>query len=67
MLRAWHGGALSCKMHGSMHDSRRLNPGTYLSIENVSVAYDGTRVLSEVTLDVARGELRCRRRSAARR
>src|SRR5690349_14449676 len=44
-------------MHGSMHEPRRLNPGTYLSIENVSVAYDGTRVLSDVTLDVARGEL----------
>jgi len=29
----------------------------YLAIENVSVAYDGTRVLSDVTLDVARGEL----------
>jgi ABC-type Fe3+/spermidine/putrescine transport system ATPase subunit len=29
----------------------------YLSIENVSVAYGGTRVLSDVTLDVARGEL----------
>src|SRR5690348_5207008 len=44
-------------MHGSMHEPRRLNPGTYLSIENVSVAYDGTRVLSDVSLDVARGEL----------
>ena len=29
----------------------------YLAIENVSVAYDGTRVLSDVTLDVSRGEL----------
>jgi ABC-type Fe3+/spermidine/putrescine transport system ATPase subunit len=29
----------------------------YLAIENVSVAYDGTRVLSDVTLDVAQGEL----------
>ena len=29
----------------------------YLSIENVSVAYGGTRVLTDVTLDVARGEL----------
>jgi putative spermidine/putrescine transport system ATP-binding protein len=44
-------------MHGLMHEPRRLNSGTYLSIENVSVAYDGTRVLTDVTLDVARGEL----------
>ena len=29
----------------------------YLAIDDVSVAYDGTRVLSDVTLDVARGEL----------
>jgi ABC-type Fe3+/spermidine/putrescine transport system ATPase subunit len=29
----------------------------YLAIDNVSVAYDGTRVLSDVTRDVARGEL----------
>lgn len=29
----------------------------YLAIENVSVSYDGTRVLSDVTLDVAQGEL----------
>ena len=29
----------------------------YLAIDNVSVAYDGTRVLTDVTLDVARGEL----------
>ena len=34
-----------------------VTPETYLAIENVSVAYDGTRVLSDVTLDVARGEL----------
>jgi putative spermidine/putrescine transport system ATP-binding protein len=29
----------------------------YLAIEAVSVAYDGTRVLSDVSLDVGRGEL----------
>ena len=35
--------------------TRNMTP--YLAIENVSVAYDGTRVLSDVTLDVSRGEL----------
>ena len=29
----------------------------YLAIDNVSVSYDGTRVLTDVSLDVARGEL----------
>jgi ABC-type Fe3+/spermidine/putrescine transport system ATPase subunit len=35
----------------------RMTPDTYLAIDNVSVAYDGIRVLSDVSLDVARGEL----------
>jgi putative spermidine/putrescine transport system ATP-binding protein len=38
-------------------DSRPLIPETYLAIERVCVAYGGVRVLSDVTLDVARGEL----------
>ncbi|HSU44453.1 MAG TPA: ATP-binding cassette domain-containing protein, partial [Casimicrobiaceae bacterium] len=38
-------------------DSPPLIPETYLAIERVCVAYDGVRVLSDVTLDVARGEL----------
>src|SRR6185436_1048234 len=45
--------------------ARPLIPETYLAIENVSVAYDGTRVLSDVTLDVARGELVALLRSIA--
>jgi ABC-type Fe3+/spermidine/putrescine transport system ATPase subunit len=38
-------------------DARPLASDTYLAIDNVSVGYDGTRVLSDVTLDVGRGEL----------
>ena len=41
----------------AVSDAQALIPETYLAIEGVSVAYDGTRVLSDITLDVARGEL----------